>query len=329
VRRAPLRPLARARNTAHICVHRTRRVRRARSARHQRVRRPLARPSPCMPGARGPPLQRPPSTPSQPPAQVKKISGFTDRLVTDLRKSLTQLNAQVRVPLRLPAAAVASPASRRQPLGALRAAVAPLRPALWGRHIPSRGSGRAAPGSSSPGSSRPGSGSSRSSISGGGSGSSGSSGSSVQQLAGGKHVCACVQQPLTLERCIALLLPSTHAPFPPPHTHPTPPHTHPPMRAQVKSAEGEEAKGRLMDQAKRIGDDFLQLEKYVNLNYLVGWKAGRWVVGKLRIWGQDGPAGGPAARQRRSCLGCVGDGVPRCPAGVPAAPGAGAARGAA
>jgi hypothetical protein len=66
----------------------------ARPARPARLWAPrAAAASSCMRGRGGAPT---PARLPPPRAQVKKISGFTDRLVTDLRKSLTQLNTQVR-----------------------------------------------------------------------------------------------------------------------------------------------------------------------------------------------------------------------------------------
>jgi SPX domain protein involved in polyphosphate accumulation len=40
------------------------------------------------------------------------------------------------------------------------------------------------------------------------------------------------------------------------------------LQSETKAALMQEDKDRLLDDAQHIGDEFLQLEKYVNLNYL-------------------------------------------------------------
>lgn len=57
---------------------------------------------------------------------------------------------------------------------------------------------------------------------------------------------------------------------------------------QVSKAEDAGEKEKLMREAKRIGDEFLALEKYVNLNYLVGGRAGR---NACTDWGHSMAAG--------------------------------------
>ena len=37
-----------------------------------------------------------------------------------------------------------------------------------------------------------------------------------------------------------------------------------------------------MQEAKKVGDEFLALEKYVNLNYLVRFKNGKLALGNVR-----------------------------------------------
>jgi hypothetical protein len=59
---------------------------------------------------------------------------------------------------------------------------------------------------------------------------------------------------------------------------------------QVSKADDAGEKAKLLHEAKRIGDEFLALEKYVNLNYLVGGSAG-----ELRVH-RPGPTAGQHGR---------------------------------